>query len=413
MESGTVRGHSPPSQIASDGDDDNGYYSPPYVTGSGACSEFYRPLSSDSSQGGSPAPSRRRGRARAREFELVSERRTRSQLQPRRTDNIPRVTQGLARSRSKPPEHGRPQGPYALCQHLPIHMGKHDEKLANLDARALGREPQFKDPFLFRGKHSANDLAEALEYDMYDDGYDRGVLVDGRFQQRMIAEIDKVVGLPETWDQGIDEEDLEPVLEELFHIFHYYIFMNTLKGVRVKLDFDPNPANLGFTDKPPRNIYIFQKKPKHPITRYVSTLLHEMCHAYLERWACRKCILYTEQAGRHGHGRAWFKVMEIVMQIFDIEGIRQKCRRPQHLPKRLGRELAELRLGPSEPMLIPQLLNAWKLPSLQNEQSYRQAERHWEQRTKTVLSETELALVGPHQGLFTDDELETRISRFR
>ncbi|KAF2655296.1 hypothetical protein K491DRAFT_716377 [Lophiostoma macrostomum CBS 122681] len=48
----------------------------------------------------------------------------------------------------------------------------------------------------------------------------------------------------------------------------------------------------------------------------LSTLLHEMLHAYLDHYCCENCPTYRENDGRDGHGRAWLMVAAKLEEVF-------------------------------------------------------------------------------------------------
>ena len=67
---------------------------------------------------------------------------------------------------------------------------------------------------------------------------------------------------------------------------------------------------------------LFADIPKKTMYIRISVLLHELCHAMLQIYECRKCSSYEFELSYRGHGEAWqllaAKIEEVTSSIFGI-----------------------------------------------------------------------------------------------
>lgn len=106
----------------------------------------------------------------------------------------------------------------------------------------------------------------------------------------------------------------------LYNIFNLYFFDNELPVIGVRWEVHlPGRRGMTCLDAARRPYYIIIRRPVivgglNTVTsslEAISTLLHEMCHVYVEMRLCRcqSCETRPDRNGHYGHGNTWFELV--------------------------------------------------------------------------------------------------------
>jgi hypothetical protein len=128
----------------------------------------------------------------------------------------------------------------------------------------------------------------------------------------------------------------EDKMEELIQVLNRLCFLGALPEIEFGWCWDTEWAHFAlyevYDESEPVRILMHRSfsvgdrhfkghKDKKRLAR-LSTLLHEMVHAFLERFCCETCPTFQDNHGSDGHGRAWLmiaaKIEEVSPRLLDL-----------------------------------------------------------------------------------------------